>query len=94
MLDTCFRQVEYVGVLKGAKHPLAAQKVVDWMLSDDFQAALPDNMYVYPVSTSVTVPAEWKEYAPLATKPWTIDPATIDAHRDEWIKEWTQVVQP
>jgi len=94
MLDTCFRQVEYVGVLKGAKHPLAAQKVVDWMLSDDFQAALPDNMYVYPVSTSVTVPAEWTKYAPLATNPWTIDPATIDAHRDEWIKEWTQVVQP
>jgi thiamine transport system substrate-binding protein len=94
MLDTCFRQVEYVGVLKGAKHPLAAQKVVDWMLSDDFQAALPENMYVYPVSTSVTVPVEWKKYAPLAQQPWTLDPSDIDAHRDEWIKEWTQAVQP
>ncbi len=53
LLDTCFRQVEYVGVLTGAKHPAAAQKVVDWMLSDDFQSALPENMYVYPVSSSV-----------------------------------------
>lgn len=94
MLDTCFRQVEYVGVLEGASHPSAAQKVVDWMLSDDFQAALPENMYVYPVSTSVAVPAEWQKYAPLAQNPWTLDPSDIDAHREEWIQQWTQVVQP
>jgi len=94
LLDTCFRQVEYVGVLTGAKHPTAAQKVVDWMLSDDFQASLPENMYVYPVSTSVKVPADWATYAPLSPSPWSVDPATIDANREQWIREWTQVVQP
>lgn len=94
LLDTCFRQVEYVGVLAGAQHPAAAGQVVDWMLSDAFQAALPENMYVYPVSSSVTVPAEWEQYAPLADAPWSVDPAQIDANRDSWIQEWTQVVQP
>ena len=33
LLDTCFRQVEYAGVLAGAKNPAAAQQVVDWLLS-------------------------------------------------------------
>lgn len=92
LLDTCFRQVEYAGVLEGAQNPQGAQKVVDWMLSDAFQASVPENMYVYPVSSSVEVPAEWAQYAPLSADPWTLDPADIDAHRDEWIQTWTETV--
>jgi thiamine transport system substrate-binding protein len=94
LLDTCFRQVEYAGVLNGAKNPAAAQQVIDWMLSDDFQASVPDNMYVYPVSTSVTVPQAWTEFAPLATSPWSLAPAEISENRDTWIKEWTDIVTP
>lgn len=92
LLDTCFRQVEYAGVLAGAANPEGAQQVVDWMLSDEFQAALPENMYVYPVSSTVTIPAVWSEFAPLSEAPWTLDPSEIAAHRDEYIREWTSVV--
>lgn len=94
LLDTCFRQVEYAGVLNGAKNPEAAQQVIDWMLSDDFQASVPENMYVYPVSTSVSVPDAWAQYAPLADAPWSLAPAEISENRDTWIKEWTQIVTP
>jgi thiamine transport system substrate-binding protein len=92
LLDTCFRQVEYAGVLEGAQNPQGAQKVIDWMLSDDFQASVPENMYVYPVSSAVQVPDGWAQYAPLAPTPWTLDPADIDAHRDDWIQTWTDTV--
>ena len=92
LLDTCFRQVEYAGVLAGAKNPEAAKKVVDWMLSDAFQASLPENMYVYPVSTSVSVPPDWAKNAPLSDHPYTLDPATISKNRDKYIRTWTSVV--
>ncbi|WP_084038722.1 thiamine ABC transporter substrate binding subunit [Demequina sp. NBRC 110053] len=92
LLDTCFRQVEYAGVLEGAENPAAGQAVVDWMLSDEFQANLPDNMYVYPVSSSVDVPEAWAEFAPLADDPITMDPAQISANRDDYIAEWTSIV--
>ncbi|MDN4474049.1 thiamine ABC transporter substrate-binding protein [Demequina zhanjiangensis] len=92
LLDGCFRQVEYVGVLEGAENVAGAQLVVDWMLSDEFQATIPENMYVYPVSSSVEIPAEWAEYAPLAGSPITLDPAEVDANRDAWIDEWTSIV--
>ena len=49
LLDTCFRQVEYAGVLAGAENPEGAQALVDFMLSRPFQEALPDSMYVFPV---------------------------------------------
>lgn len=94
LLDTCFRQVEYAGVLNGAKNPAAGQAVIDWMLSDGFQASIPDNMYVYPVSTSVAIPDAWTKYAPLAEDPWSLSPAEISANRDEWIKQWTAIVTP
>lgn len=94
LLDTCFRQVEYAGVLEGAANPAAGQAVIDWMLSDDFQASIPGQMYVYPVSSSVTIPAAWEEFAPLADTPWDIAPADITANRDEWIQQWTDIVTP
>ncbi|WP_430867815.1 thiamine ABC transporter substrate-binding protein [Demequina aurantiaca] len=94
LLDTCFRQVEYAGVLEGAANPAGAQAVVDWMLSDEFQASIPENMYVYPVSSSVAVPEAWTEFAPLAEQPWDVAPAEISANRDEWIQQWTDIVTP
>ena len=69
LLDTCFRQVEYAGVLKGAENPEGMQKFIDFMLEQDFQAALPDNMYVYPVDSSVELPEAWAAYAQAAPKP-------------------------
>lgn len=92
MLDTCFRQVEYAGLLAGAANPEGGKAVIDWMLSDEFQAALPENMYVYPVSSAVEIPADWTANAPLAAQPYTLDSAQIDAHRDEWIEAWTAAV--
>ena len=53
---TCFRQVEFAGVLKGAAHPAAARKLVDFMLSEQFQRDVPLQMFVYP-SVTVSPPA-------------------------------------
>ncbi len=93
LLDTCFRQVEYAGVLAGAKNPAAAQKVVDFFLSPEFQAGLPDSMYVYPVRSSVTLPAAWTKYAQVAPNPVKVDPAVISANRDQWIQQWSDLIE-
>ncbi len=92
LLDTCFRQVEYAGVIKGAANPAGAKAVIDWMLSDDFQSAVPESMYVYPVSSTATIPADWERFAPLASHPWPMSPEQITAIREDLIREWTTVV--
>jgi thiamine transport system substrate-binding protein len=93
LLDTCFRQIEYTGVLAGAKNPQGAEKVVDFLLSEAFQAQIPGQMYMYPVDTSVTLPADWATFAPVAMNPATIDPAEIDKHRQQWIDTFTDIVR-
>ena len=59
-------------MLKGSKNPAGMQKFIDFMQGEDFQAALPDNMYVYPVDTAVALPASWAKYAPVSPKPYTL----------------------
>ncbi len=90
---TCTRQVEYAGVVAGAKNPEGAQAFVDFLLSDPVQEAIPANMYMYPVNADIALPAEWGKYAQLTDKPIEIDEAQVAENRDAWIKAWTTLYE-
>ncbi|TKR26731.1 thiamine ABC transporter substrate-binding protein [Cellulomonas hominis] len=92
LLGTCFRQVEYAGVLAGAQNPEGAQELVDWLLSDAVQADIPGSMYMYPVSTAVDLPDDWAQWAPLSDAPYEVPLDDIAANRDAWVREWTDLV--
>ena len=91
LLDTCFRQVEYAGVLAGADNPEGAQALVDFMVGPAFQEALPDAMYVFPVAAGTALPPDWASFAPQPDDPYTVDPAEIAEHRDDWLRDWSDV---
>lgn len=91
LLDTCFRQVEYVGLLDGADNVEGGRELIEFLLSDDVQVALPESMFVFPVVDDVALPAEWAKFAERAENPVSVDPAEIDANRDDWLREWSDV---
>ena len=91
LLETCFRQVEYAGVVKGTKQPAGARAFVDLMLSEDVQAGIPESMYMYPASSAVELPEEWARWAKTAEQPLTVDPARIEEQRETWLREWTDI---
>jgi len=90
--DTCFRQVEFVGILEGTGHLALAQKFVDFMLSQQFQEDIPLQMLMFPVNPDASLPQEYIRYAQTAAQPATFDPAVIAANRDQWIADWTETV--
>ena len=90
--DTCFRQVEFVGILQGTKHLTLARKFVDFMLSRQFQEDIPLQMFVYPVNMDASLPKEFTQYAQTAAQPAMLDPAMIAANRDKWINDWTALM--
>lgn len=92
LLDTCFRQVEYAGVLENADNPAGARAVIDWLLSPEVQAALPDSLYVFPVDDSVDLPGDWAKFAVKPTDPIEVSPEDISANRSAWLTEWTDLV--
>ena len=92
MLDSCFRQVEFAGVLKGTAHAAAARKLVDFMVSAPFQADVPLQMFVFPVREGTPLPAVFAKFAEVAPHPLTLPAAEIGTHRDAWIEQWTETV--
>jgi len=91
LLDTCFRQVEYAGVLEGTDNPDGAEALVDFLVSPEFQRALPDNMYVFPVDDSVDLPPLWARWAKVAPDPVEVDADEITAKRSDWLRTWSDL---
>jgi thiamine transport system substrate-binding protein len=90
--DTCFRQIEYVGILKGTRNRDLAEKFVDFMLSKEFQEDIPMQMFVYPVNSNAELPDEFLQYAQAPEQAAAISPDEIASNRDRWIQEWTDAV--
>lgn len=89
LLETCFRQVEYAGVIEGAENEPGAREFIDFLLSPEVQASIPENMYMYPVDDEVELPADWASFAPLSSDPIDVPADEIAANRDQWIADWT-----
>jgi thiamine transport system substrate-binding protein len=92
VVDTsCFHQIEYAGVLQHAKNPAGAQAWIDFMVSKQFQDDMPLQMYVFPTNAAATLPPVFAKFAVQPPHPYTLDPQQIGDHRDQWIKEWTDI---
>lgn len=90
--ESCFRQIEFAGVLRGASNPQGAHELLDFMLSDEFQADMPLNMFVFPARTDVDLPEVFAEFAEVPQRPYEISYEEIGEGRDEWIDQWTEIV--
>jgi thiamine transport system substrate-binding protein len=89
---TCFRQVEFAGVLRGTHNPDGARKLIDFLLSERYQREVALNLFVFPVNPTVTLDPAFVKYATIPADPLTLDPAVIDANREAWIDRWTEIV--
>lgn len=90
--DTCFRQIEFVGILKGTQQRALAEKFVDFMLDVQFQEDVPLQMFVYPVNPNAALPDEFTRYAQAPEQTAVLSPEEIALNRDQWIQAWTDVV--
>jgi thiamine transport system substrate-binding protein len=93
LLDTCFRQTEYAGVIAGTKNEAGAQKLVDFLLSTTVQNDIPESMYVYPVNSKATLPESFVKFAKIATDPFVVSPEDIDKNRETWLNQWAAIAQ-
>jgi thiamine transport system substrate-binding protein len=89
---SCYRQVEFAGILSGTEHPTEAGLLVDFLLSETVQADVPLQMFVYPARDGIELPPEFVDYAATPEDVFELPPEDIDAHREDWIDRWTDVV--
>jgi thiamine transport system substrate-binding protein len=89
---TCFRQIEFVGILSDSSQPELARAFVDFMLGLSFQEDIPLHMFVFPANAEAELPAVFTEWAPLPEETASVSPDAIEQNREKWINAWTDVV--
>jgi len=92
--DMCFHQIEFVGILAASSHRAQAEQFVDFMLNSAFQEDIPLQMSMYPVKTGAAIPDAFTQFAPIPSRPATMAPEEIAAHRDEWMNRWKETMLP
>ncbi|MEE4243476.1 MAG: thiamine ABC transporter substrate-binding protein [Desulfopila sp.] len=90
--DTAFRQIEFIGILKGTEKIELARNLIDFMLSKRFQEDIPLQMFVFPANSTASLPDVFIRHSVIAENPVKVSPEAIEANRDKWLEEWTTAV--
>jgi thiamine transport system substrate-binding protein len=88
---TCFRQIEFAGILAGTDQRAEAEQFIDFLLSVPFQEDLPLQMFVFPVNPQAELPEVFAQYATLAEEPASVPFEDIEANREAWIEAWADI---
>jgi thiamine transport system substrate-binding protein len=91
MTSSCYRQVEFAGILRGKADALdESQELIDFLTGPVLQNDIQLNNFVYPANTKVS-PA--KEFALFGVRPddaAELSPTVVDAGREGWIDTWNE----
>jgi len=89
---TCFRQIEFVGILKNGRNRDLAEAFVEYVLSEPFQSDIPLHMWVFPANEDAALADVFAQYAVTADAPAVVSADAIEQNREAWIEAWTDVV--
>ena len=90
--STCFRQTEYVGVLRGARNPNLAAQLISYLLDVPFQESMPLSLFVFPVNKKAALPDLFTKFAVSPKNPLMLEPADIEKNRDAWLNSWRDII--
>lgn len=89
---SAFRQIEFVGILKGTKKKALAENFIDFMLSRPFQEDIPLQMFVFPANKTAKLPDIFRKYTKLAITPVEVKPQAIEENRELWLEKWSSIM--
>jgi thiamine transport system substrate-binding protein len=92
MLDGCYRQIEYAGVLRGASNTAGAQQVIDWLLSTQVQTDIPLSMFVFPARSDTALPQVFVDFAADVPSPLQLAPEVVAQNLSGWLAAWGSVM--
>lgn len=92
--EGCYGQIEFAGILAKTGNEPAAERLIDYLLSPEFQSQVPLTWFVFPVNQTVQLPQEFVDYTVVPAAPNRLDPDLVEENRERWIEEWTEIVLP
>lgn len=90
-----FHQIEYTGIVNGAAQVEGAQLFIEYLLSPEVNANMPENNLMYSVLEGYDLP-ETDGYRYHADVPDTVTTMTYDeiqANMEQWLDDWKSTTQ-
>lgn len=91
--DTCYQRTRYAGVLADTRHGTKAERVIDFLLSQQFQAALAEDFGTYPTREAVDLPDGWDDIAPQPSELEPLPAEVMSADTAELLTGWREVTR-
>lgn len=89
--DAAYAQIEGAGIIKNTANLTNAKLLMDYLLSAEFQALIPENQFMYPVRSDVTLPESFR-IAAKVDKILNLPLDKVTANLERWLQEWEQVI--
>lgn len=89
---TCYQQIEYAGVLKGAKNPAGAAALVQFLTEETAQKDLTENNYMYPVLDSVQLPEPLAKFGAPSGQAAMLKVSDVVKNREAWVRSWASIM--
>jgi thiamine transport system substrate-binding protein len=87
-----YMQIEGAGIVKFSDNQALAKKFIDFMISPDFQSAIPLTNWMYPVTREVLLPKSFDvAYAP--DKKIMLESKVIADNEQKWLKAWVDLMR-
>lgn len=90
--DMGYAQIEVAGIVAGARNLVNAQRLLDFLLSIEFQRELPLNQFMYPVRDDVALPEPFT-LIDTAGRTVQVPLAEVDQNFERWLAAWQDVMR-
>ena len=87
-----YLQVEIAGIVRGARNRLNAERLIDFLVSLEFQELIPLSQIMYPIHPDVELPQAFLDIR-RATQTIALDNDLIAARLEQWLVDWEEVMR-
>ncbi len=89
---TTIQQIEYTGIINGAKNTVAAELFIEYLLSPDVNSLMPENNYMYSVLDGQNLPETdgYRYHSDIPQQNVELDLTRINDEMNEWLNNWQQ----
>ncbi len=89
--NSAYAQIEVAGIMKNSKRIPNAQKLLDYIVSVEFQKLIPLNQFMYPVNPEVELPKEFS-VAAKGDSILNIDVEKVNKNFEKWLSDWEKII--
>ncbi|TVQ25622.1 MAG: thiamine ABC transporter substrate-binding protein [Spirochaetaceae bacterium] len=90
--NRAYMQIEVAGIVRGARNRLNAERLIDFIVSEEFQREIPFTQFMYPIHPAVELPQSFLE-GNVDVEGVRLDNDLIEENFSAWLEAWEDALR-